>query len=493
MINMISNKQIIGQILRSNFIPLNQKLVIVFGISKAYYLQYLLNQEQYANAKNGTYFTCPVEYITKYSGISSAQITRYNRFFENIGMIHISKKTTVNKNYYTINNNLIDFILKQKLEILDIIRDILCEKSLKKDQKNTINQNDGRKITVNQNDGIINKNTINIINININNITDNFRFQLQLSPLKLDNSNFSKEENMNTFIPIKNSLTDSIFNTFIPIVEFWNSMPMLRKHNLPKSKTQSCTKTIINASKYFKSILSGDFIEKYSVTNSDLSNTISNITVMDIKKAIIKLNELYYPKNEPVNKNILPKNIDEFFINFSGFSWFIELLNFTPKLKNTISIDSNIKNKYYKMLKVSTEQNKQMVDKKLSLLYNKYVEIDKNIGLVYSGWSKYDSYFSSWNLFTQIHLLYLKEYSEGISPGHINCYSDSKVWIRFKAWCIDNYNIELEPSPEKKNMIARMRKNFLIKDKNYAIDKFENTGYYTLSDNKYFEEGRFYR
>jgi len=38
-----------------------------------------------------------------------------------------------------------------------------------------------------------------------------------------------------------------------------------------------------------------------------------------------------------------------------------------------------------------------------------------------------------------------------------------------------------------------MRKNFLIKDKNYAIDKFENTGYYTLSDNKYFEEGRFYR
>lgn len=311
----------------------------------------------------------------------------------------------------------------------------------------------------------------NKININTNEINNK---------LLLVNNNYSvSEETTNKLF-----LTKHEYNTYIPLFRKWKFFKNLSNIKIPDSINDSCTKTLKETCKLLHQILNGEFF-KNNISNDTYEEKA--FTLFDIEKAIEHLNLAFEPGYYADKKDALPRSFKEFLLTYkTRFSWFIFFLN-SPKIlkseKNTdtIPFKNTVRTKYLALYESLTHEQCVSITNMLKRQYDEYLKIKKNIGLVYNRWSKWDMYFSNFDLFTDMHILYLKRfYKDGLTIGHLNSKMDSKVWIRFVNFVKDEYQIILYPSNTVKDKLKRKRWKYLGESGKYTVDDFEN--YYLIKE-----------
>jgi len=285
-----------------------------------------------------------------------------------------------------------------------------------------------------------------------------------------------------------------------PIIVHWNKQENLGNHSISTDSNEPCSGTIWKAHVSVKKFMSGTFYANQHAPGDFPENVIMHkFSLLEIKMAISELNKAKSKTYAPVNKSALPGTINDFLCSYNTkFSWLLKYYSEPAKLLGAGMVDipsvdlKGVNLEDFSSLVLHNNQNTKIsVHKAITLLKLEYESIDKNIGLVYDKWSKYDTFMGSWSSFASYFRKYLKGYKDGIYLGHLKCTGESKSWQRFVATVRDEIDINLYPTPGEKKMITRNKKNFLIKSCDFTLDKFEEIGYYTHDDRKKIASGEY--
>lgn len=254
---------------------------------------YYLNKDKNQLTKNGEFY-CTEKLIKKLLNISRATQTRIKKNLKEIGILEMSRKELPSKNFYKINFDIIEKIIKNEAAALKTQEWTQKESTsgLKKLQ-------------------LVDSKSFNlyIYNNNIKNINNNKEFiskeiicnnpKGSLVPISINPVDKIKKNN-----DLKDEKTKEL-----PMIlkKYWNNKINLSKH---KDGTKNCIickralKDLMNGTYFRKNNLDPDFMDKNNIPSEAIKH---KFTRKEIKTAIENLDNFHNGAYLPTNSNRYPK------------------------------------------------------------------------------------------------------------------------------------------------------------------------------------------
>ncbi len=331
----------------------------------------------------------------------------------------------------------------------------------------------------------------------------------------INNTSVSKETTINDLKKdtpkIKNKILN-ISNNFREIINIWNSIKLISKHNLDKY-----SKTLENASKYYTLLQTGKFIEYTNITDDQLTKL--NIPIKDKHKKFtheeiikglhnysLQFEQGYWPCTE-ADKMKLPRSLSSCFYNKYNqncVSPFLKVFYNKPKKLNTEKSLPEIKDPGYNILReVLKSMSGSSLDEvrlygHVKLIREWIAEIREDFK--YLPTRSNDAFYSrftadpkSVNLFRDLED-FIQQRKEGNVIADVNMVKPgTKTWKAFEVYLFKNFGIDVNNPPKKPKEII---KKVYIQELQYPWDREEDDFHpeacmyrnFTEEQKKYFKE-----